>query len=284
MIEERKIKLSNGEYKVNIETYNTAQDVVKDIQQRKYTCNDFKENQEDRSYDKYWCGVGSLNEALDLLKNGYQINVSKFDKDLKSNLQGDGKRFAFRNNVCGFAPIVPLSILNVPNCMIDMTTKPIKTKVIDIVYNNSCNAGTSSDTILKCGQKLLSAIVQLEMEGYRFNLYSTQIYSDSCSSDVLKVRVKSANQPLDIKRCAFPLMHTAFFRAIGFEWYSKTPNGTFRYGYGRELKDSVSKIDYNKVIDGIYGDKSVFISLPDIRDKGVEQIKEILKYDKRNKS
>ena len=290
MIFEKKFKKDDKRImKVNLESYNSVQEMVYDLEHRQYSCYDYKNSQDSHErempYNSEWYGgIKSHKDAFELLKNGYNIKVEEFDKDLKSKLGGIGKRFSFRNNVCGFAPIVPLSIMNVPECMIDMYMKPIKAKVITIVYCNSCKASTSSDTIINAGKKLLSALVQLEMEGYRFNLYATQNYTDSDSSDILMIKLKSANQPLDIKRCAFPLMHTAFFRAIGFEWVAKTPNGKYRWGYGKELKDNLYQNEFKRFVKEIYGENSIYISIDQIRDKGVEHIKEMLKYDKSDKT
>jgi len=289
MIIEKKFKKNNGTtMNVNWECYDSAQEMVNDLEKRDYSCDRYrnhqKENEDRMKYDSDWFGgVSSHKDAFELLKNGYDVNVKEFDKSFKSNSEGIGKRFTFRNNVCGFAPVVPLSILNVPECMVDITTKPIKAKVVTIVYCNSCYAGTSNKTILDAGKKFLSAITQLEMEGYRFNLFATQNYTDNYSSDILTVKVKSANQPLDIKRCAFPLMHTAFFRAIGFEWVARTPKGKYRSGYGRELRTELCSSDFKRFVEEIYGKNNIYISIDQIRDKGVEHIKEMLKYDKRNK-
>ena len=283
-------KRNNGNsMKVNWETYNTAQEMVDDLEKRGYSSNRYKEDQKDNEdrmkKDSDWFGgVRTNEEAFELLRNGYSINVEEFNKDLKSKAEGIGKRFTFRNNVCGFAPVVPLSILNVPECMLDITTKPIKAKVLTIIYSNSCNAGTSNKTIIDAGKKFLSAITQLEMEGYRFNLYATQNYTDNNSSDIVTIKVKSANQPLDIKRCAFPLMHTAFFRVIGFEWVARTPNGKYRHGYGRELRSELNSSEFTRFVEEIYGKDNIYISIEQIRDKKLEHIKEMLKYDKRNKT
>ena len=94
---------------------------------------------------------------------------------------------------------------------------------------------TKSESIINAGVKLLSAIVELEQQGYRFNLYAVQNYYSYGKGYILKVKVKDAMQPLDLKRVSFPLTHTGFFRVIGFDWYSKCPEAKYISGYGHSL-------------------------------------------------
>ena len=72
--------------------------------------------------------------------------------------------------------------------------------------------------------------------------------------------------------------------AIGFEWVAKTPNGKYRDGYGRELRDTLYNNEFKRFVKEIYGENSIYISIDQIRDKGVEHIKEMLKYDKSDKT
>ena len=264
-------------YAVNVERYESAQEVVKHCKERSITDSHF--NDISKECFGSWEGVKSYDEALDLLKNGYQPTVDALKDTVKANKLADGKRISFMNDIQGFAPIVPLALKGIPQSMVNMTMKPIKCKVIDVYYDMTTNCGTDSETIIKNGQKLLGAIMALESQGYKFNLYAVQTYSDEDSVDTLVVKVKSSSTPTDLKRMSFPLTHTAFFRVIGFDWYSKTPNGKYRCGYGKALRFTMGGKEINEFATQIFGKNALLISGRHIQERSDEYIKEVLTND-----
>lgn len=279
MIKDVVMKKSCDKYKVRVEKYNSAMEVVNDCRKRQITNSNFHNMNDGKlgGHTKDWCAVGSYQEALDLMESGYQPVVKKLKDKLNFNLQGDGKRISFHNDIVGYAPIVPLAIQGVPNAMINSTMKKIKAKVVDVYYDIVVNCNISSEDILKAGSVLLSTIIQLEQQGYRFNLYAVQSYTDDREADVLCIKMKDASQPIDLKRLSFPLTHTAFFRVIGFDWYSKFPIGKHRWGYGRSLY-------YNKenkctdIFKELFGDNSVYMSAERLRREDAEKyLEEVLK-------
>lgn len=262
-------------YKFHLEKFNSASEVVQTCSTRKITAAQF-DNMRTVEYGE-WRGCSSYQEALDLLKYGYQPTVDKMRGVFKIDRAGEAKRFAFQNTVAGFAPIVPLALKGVPNSMINMTMKPIKTKVVDVYYDSTFSARTDTKDMIATGQKLLGVIVELERQGYRFNLYAVQAYCGHDGLDGMIVKLKSAEQPLDLKRISFPLTHPAFFRVIGFDWYSKVPGGKYRDSYGHALvyefkKDGEAK----KVMETVLGKNSVYIAGTSILRQGVDYIKEVM--------
>lgn len=279
MIKEYKLKCDNG-FRIMVEKYNSASEVVNDCKKRSITNSSFSNMEKD--FDtvgskKWYGGIKSYEEALNTLQNGYQPIADELKSKIKSNLQGQGKRVSFRNDIVGYAPIVPLAVLGVPNSMINSTMKQIKAKVVDVYYDMTASCVTDGEDILKAGVKLLSAVIMLEQQGYRFNLYAVQTYTGS-DADMLCIKVKDAMQPLDLKRVAFPLAHTAFFRCIGFDWYSKTPKGTYRSGYGRALAYQKSVEKCREIAKEMFGQNALYISCAklcenlDGADKYLEEI------------
>lgn len=265
----REYKVANG-YKIMCERYNSAAEVVNDAKTRKITNNRFNNMAVNLGgQSSHWNGVKNYEEALKLLSEGYQPIVEKLKSEIKANVHGNAKRVSFTNDIVGYAPVVPLAIMGVPNAMINSHMTTIKTKVIDVYYDGTFRSGVSSDDILKTGAKLLSVIISLEQQGYRFNLYQAQGYADGEDCDMLVVKIKDAAQLLDLKRVSFPMTHTAFFRVIGFDWYSKTPRGKFRSAYGHAL---VNEGRVNKKIDEIaktmFGENAVYISGEQLRQEG----------------
>lgn len=262
-----------------IESYNSATDVVKDCNTRPITDSSFHNMQDGYlvKQDKAWYGVDSYEQALQYLEEGYQPTVEKLKAGIKSNLQGNGKRISFNNDIVGYAPIVPLAIQGVPNSMINSYIKPIKAKVIDIYYNMTSSSRTKSEQIIQAGIKLLSAVIELEQQGYRFNIYAIQNYYDyykPCYT--LKVKVKDAMQPIDLKRISFTLTHTGFFRVIGFDWYSKCPEAKYLCNYGHSVDYDFSRKEMQKASKEIFGDNAVWFGCVKIIDENEKYIKEVL--------
>lgn len=263
-----------GRITFHMERYESAMEVVEKAKARQITDSRFHNM---KTWDiGDWEGVKSYQEALDLMRDGYQPTVEKMRGLFKANKSGESKRFAFQNNVQGFAPVVPLALKNVPNCMIDMRMKPIKAKVIDVYYDMVTSCSVSSERILTTGQELLGTIIELERQGYRFNLYAVQSYSDEQSCDMLVVKVKSASQPLDLKRISFPLAHTAFFRVIGFDWYSKVPGGKYRGGYGQAIGHRLNEDRLGKAVEELFGKTAVYLSAAKVVGKNKDHFKNVL--------
>lgn len=263
VIVEYKSKCAN-DYKIMCESYNSAADVVRDCREREFISGKGFDNMGDGhlgGHTTSWLGVESYEQALRLLEEGYQPVVEEMKTMIKTNLQGEGKRISFHNDVVGYAPIVPLAIMGVPNSMLNSYMKPIKSKVVDVYYDGAFRGGTSSSDIIATGAKVISVIIKLEQQGYRFNLYQVQGYSDETGTNLMKVKLKDAAQPIDIKRISFPMAHTAFFRVIGFDWYSKTPRGRYISGYGRALSD-ISKTSgkLGEMFREMFGKNAVYVS------------------------
>ena len=255
-------------FKVMLERYNSAMEMVADLRKRKITDKSFKDRSKEEEFGS-WEGVKTYEECLQYMQNGYQPTVDALKESVKlSVVKGDTKRISFKNDIVGGNPIVPLAMIGVPNCMQNTYIRPIKVKVIDVYYVMTCSCGTSSKSIIEAGQKILGTILRLEQQGYKFNLYAVQCYCDYNDADMLCVKIKSSSQPLDIKRMSYTLTHTSFFRVLGFDWYSRTPKGTYRFGYGHALGydlDSTEKI--NDFAKKMFGDNAVYLSAAIMNDK-----------------
>lgn len=263
-------------FNVVIEEYNSAFEVAEDCNNRQMTSSRFTDIKNNGDWG--WNGCESYEEALNLLRNGYVDKVEEIKKQIDKSVRGQTKRIKFSNDIVGYAPIVPLAIQGVPNSMINATMKPIKTKVLEICYDMTCSCATSSSDIIKVGVEFLKVIAGLEMQGYRIKLTAVQTYTNNDKSFILKVNLKSANQPLDLKRISFPTMHTAFFRVIGFDWYSKTPRGEYMSGYGHalayEFKDEEEFDDFKCKT---FGNNVVYICAKKFIDLTEQKLQEKLK-------
>lgn len=248
--------------KLNIEFYNSANEMASDLETRQMTSRSFHEP----DYGSSFVGA-SKDETYKMLREGYQPTVDALKN--KTGISVSGKRFKSYNDVVGFQPIIPNAIMGLPNSMVNSSMKPIKTKVLDIYYNMTVSCGVDSKDLIKAGQKMLGVILEMEAQGYRFNLYVTQDYYDSGSGcDMVCVKVKSANQPFDLKRMSFPVSHTAFFRGIGFDWYSKFPLGTYRSGYGHSIAYDKSQEDITAEFKRLFGKGAMYFTATNLIKKG----------------
>lgn len=272
------------DYKIKAEIYGSVNEMVDLLKTRPITDTEFYDQQK-KDIDRSWTGVGSYQEALDLLKDGYQPVVKDLKTKLQTNITNDIKRMSFGNDVVGYAPIVPLVLQGVPKNMLNTRMKPIKSKVIDVYYDITCGCRTESSRIIENGKNVLGAIMDLEAQGYKINLYSIQTYSDRYGADVLIIKIKDSKQPFDIKRMSFPLTHTAFFRVIGFDWYSKFPLGKYRSAYGHNIRVEHGEQKSTDIIRQLVGnDKAIVLFGSSISHESQEHIKEMLKDESNNKS
>lgn len=253
------VNAKSKKLKFNVEEYNSAFELVETSRNRNVMPDWRNYKSEIESPDKSWTGVSSYEEALNLLKSGWTENLESM-KTLanKVSANGNSKRISFQNNVVGFAPIVPLAMMNVPNSMIDTRMKPIKSKVVKILYNITMSCCTDKKEILRNGMKVVEAIINLENSGYRCEVMAMQTYSNDTVADTLLLRVKEANQPLDLKRIMFPLIHPAMFRVIGFDWENKLPTGRWMSGRGRAIGYTYGD-ETAKLIKEAFGDNYYYI-------------------------
>lgn len=283
-IQTKEFKLDSGrEMKINVETYTSAQEMVMHGKTRTRTSNEFHDMKDPGQVDKHFTSVNNYEEALDLLKNGYQPTVEKLNEALKvasKKIVGNEKRIKFENNIFGFAPIVPLALKGVPNSMINTTMKPIKCKVINVYYDMTTNCGTSTEEIIRNGQKILGAIIALEKQGYKFNLYAVQTYWGGKTGDMVCIKVKSSDKPIDLKRMSFPLTHPAFFRVIGFDWYSKFPIGKYRFGYGHAIAYDLNAKERKDFGEKMFGQGAVYLSIKNVNEETDQTLKEVFTNDK----
>ena len=260
---EKEVKFSNvsSNRKIldtHIELYNSVDEVVTDCRNRPERIRGYAMDKKELRKD--WHGVDSYDEALELLRVGYQP-VADALKGALNVASKDGTRFSFKNNIQGFTPIVPLALKGVPNCMVDMTMKPIKAKVLDVYYDITATCEKPHDAFIKAGKALLGIIIDLEKQGYRFNLYAMQAYHDGKIADVLSVKIKSSNRPFDLKRMSFPLTHPAFFRVIGFDWEGKSPvTRDIGCGRGHPLSRDYNNEQLQYWVTNLFGNNACYIS------------------------
>lgn len=270
------VKTPNITYKVNGERFQSADEFFRVNRSRQA----IRESWDDSDMNNYsFRKVHSYDEAKDLLFNGYTEALDEFVKVI--NMVGnDKKKVSFRNDIVGFQPNVPNYLMGIPKNMINMSTSYVKTPIIDLYYDSSFYGSSSSDNFIEAGKKLIEAILTLERNGYRVNLYNCQIFCESDDEpniDMRILKIKDSNRPLNINRMTFSIAHPAMSRGFDFEWMSKVPGGTERNGYGKVFSETFSKSVRDKIVYEVLGKNARLITSHMILNKNIDDIIHIIK-------
>lgn len=194
--------------------------------------------------NKWFTKTESFEEAVNLFKNGWSDMASKLVQKLKVIESKTEPTMKPRNQlgVCGYQAIVPLYLQGVPNNMMNKKMVPVKQKVITLNKSIDYHGGVSADTIVEESIKAMQIIKKLEAQGYRCNLNIVLGSSAGWPEKqfIIKVRIKSANEKMNISKLAFPLVHPSMLRRLFFRFIEVYPNVTksFVSGYGAPATSS----------------------------------------------
>ena len=194
--------------------------------------------QSDSRSTKYavWSKTKSFDEAVDLLKHGWPEMSDTLVQRLKAEQSKMEPVMVSKNTigVQGYQPIVPLYLMGVPTNMVRREMTPIKQKVITLNKYISYSANITSDMIVDESIKALLLIKKLEAQNYRCNL-NVVFGSDKYTRGfIVKIRVKSANEKLNVSKLSFPLVHPSMLRRLMIRFIEVHPLTTREFvgGYG----------------------------------------------------
>lgn len=230
-----------------------------------------KHSSADNSYKTYTLTkTKDFNEAVELFKNGWSDTATKLVQRLKVKEQTTEPIMKPKNvlGVVGYQAIVPLYLQGVPNNMIAKKMTPIKQKVITLNKSIDYNGGVSADKIIEESIKAMQIVKKLEIQGYRCNLNIVLGATAGYPSKqfVVKVRIKSVNEKMNVSKLAFPLVHPSMLRRLFFRFIEVYPNVTksFVDCYGTPATSS----ELRSIFEGEY-------LLPNFIKKDVNTIKTI---------
>ena len=218
--------------------------------------------------DYYFPKTKDFSEAVELFKNGWSDMATKLVQKLKVIENKTEPMMKPKNvlSVAGYQAIVPLYLQGVPNNMVTKKMTPVKQKVITLNKSIDYNGGVSADQIIEESIKAMQIVKKLEAQGYRCNL---NIVLGSSEPDIklyVKIKIKSANEKLNVSKLAFPLVHPSMLRRLFFRFIEVYPHVTksFVSGCGSPAKSS----ELREVFKGEY-------LLPNFIKKDVNTIKTI---------
>lgn len=223
-------------------------------------------------HNSSWVGA-SYRDAFDMLEFGWNKRIDDVITEVNALSKKHDKiaRMKVKNDVVGFAPHIPNLLAGVPETMINGRLEIKKSKVITIVYDSGVSSGITTYQVLNYSKKVMAYIMQLEKQGFRVRLYVLNNYSNRSKSFSMLLKLKSEYQPLDIKRLVFPMCHTAYQRAVGFDWYEKFPQSEEFSGYGRPMYIEYNREKIEKYITKLVGKNANFLRYQDDIEKLIKK-------------
>lgn len=206
----------------------------------------FGKNEQSEDGTLSFTGTQNLQEAKDLFINGIPDTATKLTQMLKSEKKLQPVNAMKRVNApAGFQANVPLYMMGVPNNMISQQMKPMKKKVLNLYADISYSAYWGKEQIETECIKKFRIISKLESQNYRVNLYmfvaTCEYTRGKRQGIILCIKLKSANERMNISKLAFTLTHPSMLRRLYFRWLEVYPNLLFYFScYGKPISgDSV---------------------------------------------
>lgn len=190
-------------------------------------------------------GTHSYEQAVEMFKNGWQSKAEELTKKLKviQNQVIDAQVQKVLFDVVGFQASVPRYLQGIPTNMVNKKLVPIKQKIVTINKDISYNCGITTEQIVEASIQTLQLVKRIEAQGIRVNLNLIWGVKASGSNEIVKIRLKSANERVNISKLAFPLVHPSMLRRLCFRYLEVAPTIThgYLYGYGSPLDGSQLK-------------------------------------------
>ena len=174
----------------------------------------------DRTYDSEWYGTRTFDEAIKLATEGWTECTERLNKNYNVAVKQEAdKYFKTFLSQAGYQAIVPLWLNGCPNNMMNRKMEVKKQKVLTIVKSVGFRADASAKQIEEESLKTLILVNMLEKKGYRVNLYTLNGFRICWGRPYfVRVKIKAANERLNISKLAFPLVHPSMLRRLNFKF------------------------------------------------------------------
>lgn len=228
-----------------------------------------------------WYGTENYEEATELLKFGDRETAAKIEKQgvakFRAALHTELSTIKTESSVVGFAPHVPNFIAGVPLSMISAKRIQQPAQAINVIYNCEVTCGVKAEDITRNSVKLFCAVMRLEASGQRVEMnvaavikLAREVY---CSPFV---RIKGADEKLNVLKCAYPLCNASFFRRQIFS-YMETNEEVLKH-----LSDTYGTCELNQERNEEAAIRAKFknfvmINYYDLEDKDIEGVIELIR-------
>lgn len=188
-----------------------------------------KENYREITPDKSKTTVRSYEEAKNKLLFGDNENIPRLKQELhKVQKTKTRTAYSLKEDIQGFIPVVPSAMLGLPNSMLNIQPHPVPSRVLSFYFDSAIPWNTDTGDYNRQGIRLLNLLLSLEKQGYRIRLSMMTWFCDSLDTNFGQqvcyiLPLKSENQPLNLRRIAFPFLDAGANRFLGFDWISRLP-------------------------------------------------------------
>ena len=187
----------------------------------------------------------TYDEATQLLKDGWDSQAKELTKKLNviKNQVVDTQVQKVLFDVVGFQASVPRYLQGIPTSMVNKKLVPVKQRIITLNKDISYNCMIKTEQIVNASVQTLQLIKKIEAQGIRVNLNLIFGVTADNTDEVVKIRLKSANEKLNISKLAFPLVHPSMLRRLLFRYVEVAPTikKGYKWGYGHPLDGSQLK-------------------------------------------
>lgn len=185
-------------------------------------------------------GTRTFEEAMALVRNGWPEGRKRLMQAIASAQASPTFTQSVTMDVAGAYPIAALAAAGDPCSMVDLA--PVEDRVrpvVRLLIQRAASAAYETSEFENYGAAVMSYVDGLEQAGFRCEIticFASDLHEDG--DQFMTVIVKRAEEPIEIDRMAFVMVHPAMFRRIGFAVYENTPGlcdalSRQAYGYSR---------------------------------------------------
>ena len=222
--------------------------------------------------------TNSFDEARNLMINGWEEGARKINEGVKKIKLKTQNKLSFKSeyNVIGGNASVPRYLQGIPTNMIKNSPVQKKTKIINVYKSAGYSSEYTADDVMKEAAKAVLIIDMIEKMGYRCNLFIVKYNNElhrtlldkSQQTFTFKIKIKDANERLNIKKMAFFLAHPDFQRRIVWRLYELHPDyNKIMLGYGRPIEEFYRYITNDNMMSNVL--KENYSRLFDIKKEDI---------------
>jgi hypothetical protein len=192
--------------------------------------------------------VKTYEEAIELARTGWKEGADKvktISDPIFLHVSSLVERHSITHDVEGIQVDIARYLDGEPECWIQWERQIVEspgTKIVRMIFNGSVSGGVSTETIERVGAAAVALVELLEYSGTRVEIFLENVFARYVGPEypkvISQVKIKSADQPLDIPRLAFALGHPACLRRLGFafvELQSKEYRESIGSSYGMPI-------------------------------------------------
>lgn len=186
-----------------------------------------------------FAGTSSYAAAERLLDYGCPDIAEKLAKTVCKAQKIELKN-SFVRQQAGFVPVVASWLCGDPQSMLAVKRQRRQARVIDAYMCCSYNCSVSAEVIIRAQSRALSIVRGLEESGLRVNLWAFFAVAGSGRDFAFYLRLKKAEEKLNILKLSYPLCHPSFLRRHFFALLERTAAADtedLSHHYGRPLCD-----------------------------------------------